>query len=198
MNALPAGAGWRGAFAPRPVAHELLTLGDGRQALLRPVHPRDAGAEQAFVQRLSPRSRLLRFHGAINQLPDTVLRAMTAIDPARHHALVADAVGETVAEGQDGPARLVADARYAIADGRAEFAIAVADDWRRLGLARALLLRLAAHAQRRGITRLEGDVLAGNEPMLALMQDLGAALRYTGGDAVQARLDLGLPLRLAA
>jgi acetyltransferase len=188
MNAL-----LRRAFAPEP-AHELLTLRDGRQALLRPVQPRDARAEQAFVQRLSPRSRLLRFHGAVNQLPDTVLRAMTAIDPARHHALVAEAEGD----GQESSARLVADARYAVEGGRAEFAIAVADEWRRIGLARALLLRLAAHAQRRGIALLEGDVLVGNEPMLALMQALGADLRYRGGDAVQARLDLGMPLRLAA
>ena len=178
---------------PRPdPGAERLALADGRQVLVRPVRPADAAAEQRFVQRLSPRSRLLRFHGAVNQLPDTVLRAMTAIDPTRHHALVAEAVCEGAG------ARLVADARYAVMGERAEFAVAVADDWRRIGLARALMLRLAAHACQRGLGVLQGDVLAGNEPMLALMHALGAELRYGGGDVVLARLDLGLPLRLAA
>lgn len=60
--------------------------------------------------------------------------------------------------------------------------MAVADDWQQLGLGQALLTRLAVHARASGFSRLRGNVMAGNEPMLALMQAVGAELR---GDAAE-------------
>ena len=48
--------------------------------------------------------------------------------------------------------------------------IAVADEWQQLGLGHALLTRLAIHARANGFSRLRGSVMAGNEPMLALLQ----------------------------
>lgn len=160
-------------------------VADGRCVRVRPIHPSDAAAEQAFVTTLSPRSRLLRFHGALKQLPAPVLQAMTAVDFEDHVALVAEAGCD------DGAARLVADARY-VRDGagQAEFAVAVADDWQGLGLGRELLQRLGSHARTHGIRRLTGSVLGDNEPMLALMRNLGARLRLDPGDAsiVQASL----------
>ena len=165
---------------PAALRSERLTLRNGRSVTLRPVRPEDAGAEDRFIRTLSPRSRLLRFHGAVNLLPATVLREMTQVDQRQHVALVAEA------DTDDGAPWLVADARYVVdaADpASADFALAVADDWQRQGLARALLQRLAAHARRHGVTHLHGSVMAGNEPMLALMRDLGAALRSDPGDA---------------
>jgi acetyltransferase len=166
--------------AAAPLSSEQLLLRNGRSVTLRPVRPEDAAAEHRFIQALSPRSRLLRFHGAVNLLPATVLRSMTQVDQQQHVALVA------VAATDDGDQRLVADARYVV-DAQdpagADFAVAVADDWQRQGLARALLQRLALHARQRGVRRLHGSVMAGNEPMLALMRHLGAALRNEPGDA---------------
>lgn len=153
---------------------ERLLLRDGRTLLLRPTQHRDAPLLQRFFAELSPRSRLLRFHGAIRQLPDAAARMLTTQVAQRHVALVA------LAEGPDGEPWLCAEARYAIEDGpadEAEFGIAVADDWQGLGLGRALLQRLAVHARVSGIARLRGSVMAGNEPMLALMRSMGAELR---------------------
>jgi acetyltransferase len=148
---------------------ERVSLADGRMVMVRPVLPQDAQAEQSFIKALSPRSRRLRFHGALNALPDDVVRAMTAIDYREHVALVAEAID---AEGRE---RLVADARYVVnADSGAEFAIAVADDWQHLGLGRAMLRGLGRHARRQGLRHLEGSVLAGNEAMMALMRGWGA------------------------
>lgn len=153
---------------------ERLLMRDGRSLRLRPAHHGDAPLLQRFFAELSPRSRLLRFHGAIRHLPDAAARQLSTQIAARHVALVA------LADGPDGEPLLCAEARYAIEPERAdeaEFGIAVADDWQQLGLGRALLLRLALHARTSGVQRLRGSVMAGNEPMLALMRELGAELR---------------------
>ena len=44
-------------------------------------------------------------------------------------------------------------------------------------------MRLAAHARSHGVRRLFGDVLWGNNAMLALVRELGAVLRRVPGDA---------------
>lgn len=165
---------WRG----RPY-REVLALRDGRSVLLRPMHRSDAGSLQAFFGGLSPRSRLLRFHGVVNRVPDRVLSELTTQVPQQRVALVAMAVGD------DGAPRLAAEARYVVDDelrGSAEFALTVADDFQSLGLGRALLQRLAVHADSEGLAQLHGSVMAGNEPMLKLLRGLGATLQFTGHD----------------
>lgn len=159
-------------------------LHDGRSVWLRPVRAADAEAEGRFVEALSPATRRLRFHGALNRLPDSLLRAMTAVDPCQQAVLVAEADG-----------RLVADARYVLADDphEAEFAVAVADAWQGGGLGRALMQRLAAHAQERGLRRLYGEVLDHNHRMLGLMQALGATLRPLRGGIGIVRAEFQLP-----
>jgi acetyltransferase len=181
MSALPKAIG---AAAPYRIHRypslliDRISLADGRMVTLRPVLPQDAGAEQTFIGALSPQSRRRRFHGAVNELPERMLEAMTAIDYEQQLALVAEA-----ADG-DGEARLVADARYVVtAPGQADFAIAVADDWQHVGLGRTLLQRLGRQACRQGIGRLQGTVLASNGPMLGLMQRWGASFRAEPDDA---------------
>jgi acetyltransferase len=180
MSALP-----QAAPAPAPVPPtfhihrypaaliEPVRLRDGRNVIVRPVLPQDSQALQQFVSALSPISRRSRFHGAVNHLPLAVLRDMTAIDYERHVALVAQ-----VSAGPTQDPRLVADARYVVtAPDEAEFALAVADDWQGQGLGGAMLAQLGRHARARGIRRLEGLVLEGNEAMLAAVQRLGGQWR---------------------
>lgn len=151
---------------------ETLALPDGRQVLLRPAHQSDADALARFFAALSTQSRLLRFHGAVNRVPDHALHLLTTQVPERHVALVA--VGHT----DDGLPVLLAEARYAVEDpGQAEFAVAVADAWQHQGLGRALLQRLALHARASGLRTLRGSVVPGNAPMLRLLDGLGAELQ---------------------
>lgn len=147
-----------------------LMLPDGRTVTVRPVLPQDAEAEQAFVATLSPEARRLRFHLAVNALPEALLRRFTEIDYRSHLALVAEAEA-----GDDEEPRIVADARYAVEPGarRGDFAIAVADDWRGLGLGIALMQRLGRHARRQGLDGLCGDVLPDNLAMRAMIEKLG-------------------------
>lgn len=161
------------ALAPAP---ELLRLPGGRAVLLRAITAEDAVAEQAFVGALSLDSRHKRFHVGLHRLSPDLLRLMTQVDQQRHVALVAQEMGG---------GKLVADARYVLEGGQtdeAEFAIAVADDWQSLGLGRTLMARLAAHAKRRGLKALFGDVLVQNRRMLVLMRGLGGvALPHQDG-----------------
>lgn len=174
-TAAPAQTPRRDSVPPAPpvqsrhAAWERLTLANGGSLRIRPIGPRDAGAEQAFVAGLSPLARFRRFHFGVNELPDALLRTFVNADQLGHVALVAESV-------DDG--RIVADARYVLEDGgrSAEFAIAVSDAWQGLGLGRQLMHRLMARARRSGVERLCGDILADNAPMLALMRRLGARL----------------------
>lgn len=160
-----------------------LWLHDGRSVHVRPVHAGDAEAEGRFVEALSPATRRLRFHGALNRLPPTLLRAMTAVDPCVQTVLVAEA-----------DALLVADARYVMGDDphAAEFAIAVADAWQGGGLGRALMARLADHARERGLRQLHGEVLDHNHRMLGLMESMGARLRPQHGGIGLVRVEVPL------
>ena len=163
---------------------ETLALPDGRLVLLRPAHRSDADALSRFFTALSPRARLLRFHGAVNRLPDHVLQWMSTQVPQQHVAIVA------LTHTDDGLQQLLAEARYAIdGEGQAEFAVTVADAWQRQGLGRALVQRLALHARTVGVQSLHGSVLPGNEPMLQMLSGLGATL-HNDGAVVTARLTL--------
>lgn len=171
--------------AGRGLACDRLTLADGRSLRVRPVGPQDAGAEQAFVAGLSPIARFRRFHFGLNELPAALLRAFVSADQQSHVALVAETIEDR---------RIVADARYVL-DGTTrtgEFAIAVSDDWQGLGLGSRLMRRLASQARRAGLARLCGDVLADNEPMLALMRRLDARLAPDPEDSSLYRVCLAL------
>lgn len=161
--------------APYPVGLiRPIVLRDGRQVLVRPVLPQDEATEQAFVMGLSAASRYRRFHVGLRALPPSLLQQLTQIDHHAHVALVA----QPATEDDDGDPGIVADARYVRSgDGSAEFAVAVADGWQRLGLGRRLLEQLARHAARHGIHTLVGDVLSDNQPMITMLERMGCELQ---------------------
>lgn len=147
-------------------------LRDGRRVLIRPVVPADLNALKRFFAALSPATRRLRFHAPINVVPDRLLREFTRVDAREHVAFIAEA-DERAAEGA---ARLVAEARYVRCPGSdaAEFALVVADGWRRVGLGSSVTQTLLLHARLAGVRRLCGDALADNEAIQRFMRALGA------------------------
>lgn len=144
---------------------------------VRPIRPDDADALQSFVRALSPASRRLRFHAALNELSATMLTALTCVDQRRHVAFVL-----TVAEG--GAERIVGEARFAVAGDRetAEFGIAVADAYQGRGLAERLVAALLDAARARGLRWLVGEVLDGNARMLAFTRRCGFAMTTRGAE----------------
>jgi acetyltransferase len=160
---------------------------------LRQIQPDDAGALQGFVRVLSPMSRRLRFHAALNELSEATLKALTCVDQRRHVAFVL-----TVTE--HGTERIVGEARYVVSSDQetAEFGIAVADAFQGLGLAERLVAALIDAARAGGLRRLFGEVLAGNSRMLAFIRRCGFA-ETTRGVApglvrVERSVDRSLPV----
>jgi acetyltransferase len=151
---------------------QVLHLADCSEVVVRPIGPADAPLLQAFVRRLSPRSRRFRFFVALAELSAAQLDRFVNVDAARDLAMVA------VSERRTGPS-IVGEARYAMAqdEGNAEFAIAVADEFQRRGLGRQLVRRLTATAWRRGVRRLFGEINNDNRAMLGLALQLGFRLR---------------------
>jgi acetyltransferase len=183
-------------MAIHPYPAELIedvTLSDGARLTVRPIRPEDAELERQFVEALSPQSRYLRFFYQLNQLTPTMLARFTQVDYDREMALVA------VAEEHHprGHPTFVAVARYVTnPDGTsAEFAVVVADAWHKRGVARALMQRLIASAQSRGLTQLDGIVLRENTGMLALATAMGFVARDDPGVPEQVIVTLALPVR---
>ncbi|MCY1225174.1 Acetyltransferase Pat [compost metagenome] len=106
----------------------------------------------------------------MQQLPEAMLEQATHPSVEREFALVALAAESEVPS-------IVGGARYAAAPGSdtCEFAVTVADDWHRLGLASRLLGTLIDIARSRGYRRMEGYVLSSNTGMRRLARRLGFA-----------------------
>jgi GNAT superfamily N-acetyltransferase len=152
-------------------------LSDGRKILFRPITPDDKELLRVGVERLSPESRYRRFFSPIAHLTDDQLAYLTEIDYVDHFAwigILPDAGGEGVAVG-----RWVRDPDHPES---AEAAVTVADDLQGHGIGTALLVLLGRTAIERGIKRFTLEVLGENEPMLALMEHVGAIIdRREGG-----------------
>ena len=151
---------------------QVLQLTDSSEVVVRPIEPDDASLLQAFVRRLSARSRRFRFFVTLCELSAAQLDRFVNVGPAEGLALVA-------VSNREESTTIVAEARYALAQesGDAEFAIAVADEFQRRGLGTQLVKRLLATAWRRGVRRLFGEIKSDNRAMLALAARLGFRLR---------------------
>ncbi len=148
---------------PREV---VATLRDGSHVTVRPIRPEDATPLRAGFERLSEESRYRRFLSPMQRLSGPMLRYLTELDHHDHEALVAI--------GDDGA--IVGVARFVrqTSDPRsAEMAVTVADDWQGRGVGTTLLELLADRARAEGISRFTAIILARNQSMLALIEDLG-------------------------
>lgn len=165
----------------------VLGTADGAPVTLRRIRPDDRGALQRFVRGLSPASRRLRFHAALNELSETMLTALTCVDQREHVAFVL-----TVPER--GAERIIGEARYAVSGDRetAEFGIAVADAFQGLGLADRLMAALIGAARASGLRWLVGEVLAGNARMLAFTRRCGFAATLRGAEPGTVRVELSV------
>ena len=168
---------------------QVLQLTDGSEVVVRPIGPDDASLLQAFVRRLCARSRRFRFFAALAELSAAQLDRFVNVDPIRNLALVA------LSRRKEGAA-IVAEARYALTQegDKAEFAIAVADEFQGRGLGRYLVKRLLTTAWRRGVRRLFGEIKSDNRAMLGLAMQLGFRLRGSLEDESVVIASLVLPI----
>ena len=137
--------------------------------------------EQVFVHNLSEQSRYFRFMETLQELSPEMLVRFTQIDYDREMAFVA------VTDDGEGNELELGVTRYALGpDGdTGEFAVVVADDWRRRGLGARLVTILMQTARARGLRALEGEVLSANSGMLGLARNLGFSVRNTDDPEVK-------------
>lgn len=153
---------------------EVLTA-DGSVVRIRPVSTDDAAHLRAMHERLSERSRYLRYFSVVGRISDDELDRLTDVDHDRQVTLVAQIADDIVAVGS----------YYGAVDDTtsAEVAFTVQDDQQGRGLGSILLEHLAAAAQERGISRFTAEVLSENQQMLRVFIDAGYEVtrRYSSG-----------------
>jgi acetate---CoA ligase (ADP-forming) len=162
-----------------------VVLRDGTTLRLRPPVRDDADEVLAFLNRLSPESLYLRFHGWPALTPG-LIEPMLEPDWLERGSLVGTVVDD---EGE----RIVALGSYArLRDpGSAEVAFAVADDLQGKGVGTRLLEQLAQLAGGVGIRSFVAEVLLENRQMLRVFEDAGFELtREFEGGLVEVRLTL--------
>ncbi len=135
---------------------------------------------QALVRSISPQSRYFRFVSSMAELPPAMLSRFTLIDYDREMALVA--VVKTREPRDDGgfdeSERIVGVSRYITNPDSTscEFSLVVADDFGGRGIGSRLMLSIMDVARDKGLSEIDGLVLANNPGMLRLMKSLGFSI----------------------
>ncbi|SDU06055.1 bifunctional acetate--CoA ligase family protein/GNAT family N-acetyltransferase [Desulfobacula phenolica] len=160
---------------------------DGRRIFIRPVKPEDAPIFTELFKKLTPTTIYFRFFGRLKELKPKLLARFTQIDYDREIALVAldeDAQTDILL----GVARIINEP-----DGETgEFAILVGDTWQGKGIGSNLLKKCLSIAQKHGLKKVHGIVLAQNRNMLALGKKLGFDIsREPGSSDNQLVIHLG-------
>lgn len=169
------------------------TLPDGGRVRIRPVTPADKGRIAAALERMTARTRFLRFGSERQQLSLAELRYLTELDYDTHVAWGAIAVDEP---GQPG----VAVARFVRnpdQPSEAEFAITIVDAWQGRGLGRVMMQTLMLSAAERDVETLVGYVLPENRDALHLFTSLGGQTCVFDDEMVVVEIPVGRARRRA-
>ncbi|MET3947802.1 acyl-CoA synthetase (NDP forming)/GNAT superfamily N-acetyltransferase [Arthrobacter sp. UYCu512] len=152
-----------------------VVLRDGGTAHLRPIHPSDSDAVQAFHVGQSQKSIYMRFFAFKSKLSAKELKRFTEVDYKDRVALVITVGGEIMGIGRydrlDDPAD-------------AEVAFNIADAHQGRGIGSILLEHLAAAARENGIRKFSAEVLPENRKMLMVFSDAGYDVKRHFDDGV--------------
>jgi GNAT superfamily N-acetyltransferase len=156
---------------------DILRLRSGKALTVRFVEPRDAEALQGYFRSLTARSRYNRFHGAISELPQTLLDDFVHVGEADRFSVIATLM-------VDGIETIVGEARYAFDTDTDsfEFGLSIDDRWQGQGVGSALLANLQCRAAAFGARSLFGDTLRSNEVMIGLARKSGFAFTHSPND----------------
>lgn len=163
-----------------------LHLRDEREYILRPLGPADDRRLQEFFYSHTEETIVRRYGFTVTRMSRERAFELVGIDQNRDLALA-------IVELQ-GPRQVIhAVGRYYLDnDGKgAEMAFVVAENKRRLGMARTLLERMIEIARERGLERLWAQVDRDNSPMLSLFREYGS-LESEGDDMHTIQVDIPL------
>jgi len=150
-----------------------LLLKNGREVFLRPILPTDGHLLVELFNKMSPRSRYLRFMTNLRELPEELLHNLTHLDYCNVFALAC------LVE-EDGKDAIIAVGRYSLDpdENIADLALAVRDDWQQLGIGKALLLNIISIGKEHGISRFGSVMDPQNFIMKQTLLELGYQVRY--------------------
>lgn len=170
-----------GSSVPPGLEHEMMLV-DGERCVVRPIRTDDAARIVAFHERLSTRSKYLRFFSIHPELSHAEVERFTHVDYEARLALVVERDGALIAVGRYDR---LDDVRIA------EVAFVVADEYQHHGIATALLEDLATAARARGISTFAATTLAENTAMLGVFHHAGYPVTTTRDhDTVALRLSI--------
>lgn len=156
----------------------LKRLPNGTPVLIRPIRAEDKRLLEDGLRCLSETSIQRRFLSPKKRFSSSELRYLSEVDGWNHVALVAES----------STGRLLAVARYVRHPEHAEMAevaIAVCDDFQRLGLGSLLTEELAQRARMRGVRRFTATMASDNVPAQRLFAKLTGHLeRHHAGHGV--------------
>jgi acetyltransferase len=150
-----------------------LQLKNGREVFLRPIVSSDKHLLVALFNKMSPRSRYLRFMTHLHELPEQLLHHFTHLDYDREFALAC------LVE-EDGKDAIIAVGRYALDPDEqiADLAVAVRDDWQHLGLGKSLLSKIISIGKEHGISHFGSMMDPQNDIMKQTLRELGYQVKY--------------------
>ena len=143
----------------------------GERMLVRPIRACDTEALRTYIRELSSVARNNRFLGGLSELSQAEAVRFTRSNDQGGVALL-------IERSLDGRPTMVAEALCVRLPGtsRGEFALSVADNWRRQGLGTLLLHEIECEARTRGVLMMIGDMLRTNEPMKRLAARAGFSI----------------------
>jgi RimJ/RimL family protein N-acetyltransferase len=150
---------------------QMIALRYGRPVLIRAARADDRERLVTAFQGLDRQTVYTRYFSYRKSLSETELKRLEEADFSRYILLVA-----TLGSGKE--ETIIAGATCVVTDATspvptAELAFMVEEDYQRQGLAGQLLSAICGLARRRGLVRLEADVLAENPAMLAVFRRSG-------------------------
>ena len=154
----------------KPLCEIETRLSDGRPVCLRTIRPSDEHRIRDGITEMSDRSRYLRFFSAFREPPESIVKALSAVDGHDHIGW-----GAILLDGDRYPPIAAAHAIRSEDDpSLGELSIAVLDDYQGLGLAKMLIAALLADCAEEDLLNLEMQVMAENRPTATLVKHLGA------------------------
>lgn len=168
---------------------QVSALRDGTPVLIRAARADDRERLVAAFQGLDRQTIYTRYFSFRKGFSETEFTRLEQADFSRYMLLVA-----TLGSGTE--ETIIAGASCVVTDAvgpapTAELAFMVEEDYQRQGLASQMLATIAGLARRRGIVRLEADVLAQNPAMLTVFKRCGLPMTTSrSGGVVHLVLDL--------
>jgi L-amino acid N-acyltransferase YncA len=155
------------AYAAVDAQYWIEALRDGRHVLIRPLSEKDRDREYAFIKRLSPESRHMRFLAQISEPGAAMLNQLMDTDNKQRVAYIAMV-------HDNGQLIEIGISRYAATGEQVcECAVTVADEWTHLGLGTLLMEHLIKAARQNGFKQMYSVDASSNAPMRDLARALG-------------------------